>query len=508
MKLKMIRSISCLIFINLSQIHYGQQNEPNFFEAIEQENLPLIETYLKKGVPINKPSDDYDSLTPLQYAVEKGKLNAVSFLLKKGARIDYRGVKTYSPLFLAVMNRDIKILQWLIQHGADVNFREPETGQTPLHHAAYFSGQFDEYIEIVQLLLSKGAFPNSRDSDGKTPLLEALKVNFKKFKIIQLFIQYKADINARDKEGRTPLHYAVDTNYENVEILELILKNHGDVHAQTYFNKFTPLLAAANKDSANPDVILLLLKYKSNINAKDYLGDTALHIAVKSNNLPLVKLLIENGANPSLKNKDGLTPFAVSHDCVDDNQDELYVKNYLSQKGFRLSQNEVKYVEKMKKSSECTNGETRRPNQKQKKTESMPEERKKNSAAEILKTLLGIILSLGYFGLSMYLREKVYLANPLKNGFGSFNGFLGSALLGALIIGGFASLIDPGGANFSEAFGNLFTNILVGGLIGFGMGGTLAGFNLKHFKENRVLYYLSAALISGIAMWISIILIN
>jgi ankyrin repeat protein len=53
---------------------------------------------------------------------------------------------------------------------------------------------------------------------------------------------------------------------------------------------------------------------KQFINAQNKLGDTPLHLAASRSHVEVVNVLLENGADPSLSNKDGETPFALSHD--------------------------------------------------------------------------------------------------------------------------------------------------------------------------------------------------
>ena len=55
----------------------------------------------------------------------------------------------------------------------------------------------------------------------------------------------------------------------------------------------------------NPDIISLLLSFNANPNAKDFEGSTPLHIAADGNNIECVRLLIEAGANPNLRNEFG-----------------------------------------------------------------------------------------------------------------------------------------------------------------------------------------------------------
>jgi uncharacterized protein len=110
-------------------------------------------------------------------------------------------------------------------------------------------------------LLAEGANPNTKDDEGDPLLLNAAL--YSSPKVIELLLQKGADPNAKNKEGETALMWAVH-DFEKVRCL---LKKGADVNAQT----------------------------KS--------GNTALLIgSVGSDQYQIVKLLLDNGADPTVKN--------------------------------------------------------------------------------------------------------------------------------------------------------------------------------------------------------------
>ncbi|RIB23243.1 ankyrin repeat-containing domain protein [Gigaspora rosea] len=70
----------------------------------------------------------------------------------------------------ATRSGKLEICRLLLEHGANVNAVTPELLSTPLHRAAIINNS-----EIVHLLLSSGANPKLKDSDGHTPLDKARK---------------------------------------------------------------------------------------------------------------------------------------------------------------------------------------------------------------------------------------------------------------------------------------------------------------------------------------------
>ena len=71
------------------------------------------------------------------------------------------------PLKRAAEANDIKRLEWLLKHGAEVD--RTFTGETALHSAVRGDSR-----EAVDLLLAAGANPNQQDVDGWTPMFSAL----------------------------------------------------------------------------------------------------------------------------------------------------------------------------------------------------------------------------------------------------------------------------------------------------------------------------------------------
>ena len=117
-------------------------------------------------------------------------------------------------------------------------------------------------------------------------------------------------MNSRDSEGRTPLHVAVESNC-NKEQVEKLIKYGADVNAlieckdsktirelpkeSSNFDGDLSLHVAIRKQ--NVEIVKLLLEHKANINVKNHLNCTPIFFACIWNSLEMVKLLLEHGAN-------------------------------------------------------------------------------------------------------------------------------------------------------------------------------------------------------------------
>lgn len=163
-------------------------------------------------------SRDKVGMTPLELAAQGDHRDVVEFLLDHGADVNARdsnGGFTAIDLALSSYHHQ-DVLQLLIAHGANVNTASKQ-GTTPLEEAA-MRGQMD----ALQLLLSKGAQVNTLDSGGDTALLWALLMGHTD--AAKMLIDAGADVNVRDGKGMTPLFVA---RRHDMDAIEKLLIAHG-----------------------------------------------------------------------------------------------------------------------------------------------------------------------------------------------------------------------------------------------------------------------------------------
>ena len=91
-------------------------------------------------------------------------LRMAELLRTHGANIDHVS-RNETPLLRTVKGRRLKLLKWMIDHGADINFQDA-SGYAGLHYAV--SGSHT--LAQVEELLSYGARPQLRAKDGSTPI--------------------------------------------------------------------------------------------------------------------------------------------------------------------------------------------------------------------------------------------------------------------------------------------------------------------------------------------------
>jgi ankyrin repeat protein len=121
-----------------------------------------------------------DGFQPLGLACFFGQYDVAEYLLKAGAAPNSpaRNALKATPIHSAAAGRHERIVNLLLQHGADPNLRE-QGGFTPLHAAAQ-NGD----VEIIRALLMGGADLTIKSSEGKTAMDVAMEAGHEKATIL------------------------------------------------------------------------------------------------------------------------------------------------------------------------------------------------------------------------------------------------------------------------------------------------------------------------------------
>lgn len=155
----------------------------------------------------------------------------------------------------------------------------------------------------INAFIDAGININAQNAaDGRTPLISAAARG--DLEVVKLLLQRGADPNVKDKENYTALFHAIEAMYQEVALAILDHPNL-DLNAKG-LNGVTALMSFAWRD--DDDVVRKLLDRGADVNAQDNDGDAALHGVAKSGNMEILDMLLQKGANPNLKNKLGGTP--------------------------------------------------------------------------------------------------------------------------------------------------------------------------------------------------------
>ena len=142
-------------------------------------------------------------------AAKCGNLEQVENCLSQGAEIDAKNDYSLTPLILAASEGHLPVVQYLIEHRAEVNARSYNYGSTALMLAAE-NGHFP----VVQYLVEQGAEVNAKNDYGWTALIWAARYGH--LSVVQYLVEHRAEVNARTNYGSTSLMRAAYKGYLTV----------------------------------------------------------------------------------------------------------------------------------------------------------------------------------------------------------------------------------------------------------------------------------------------------
>jgi ankyrin repeat protein len=154
---------------------------------------------------------------PIQWFVYYNDTTALKAVLDAGG--DLSSLDLDQELGHASFFGHWKVVDFLIKHGANVNYAQPDTGETPLHSALCKAGR-PYFLLVLKLLVENGADVNAKTIPGKetggfmrdvrtkgeTPLHRAAAYGDEA--MIDYLLEKGADREARDANGDSPLTWA------------------------------------------------------------------------------------------------------------------------------------------------------------------------------------------------------------------------------------------------------------------------------------------------------------
>lgn len=246
-------------------------DEPRDFARIVQKLTKLYDLSKKR---IDK-LDSYFNLSLPDSALSS------FFILDRAARIDSKQlvIRLYQDsvvdpevfdcyaLFAAARHNACTLAEFAFDQEANAN--SVLYSQTALHEAI-----FHRHIDMVKLLVARGAHIESEGRHSMTPLHRAASRSGD-ISLVMFLLWKGARIEARDEYQKTPLYHAVTTG--NLDVVRYLLEN----GARTSAGPRGPLPIHAATAGKYSDILELLLEYGADIAAQDDKGDTALHFAAE-----------------------------------------------------------------------------------------------------------------------------------------------------------------------------------------------------------------------------------
>ncbi|XP_008552161.1 putative ankyrin repeat protein RF_0381 [Microplitis demolitor] len=273
---------------------------------------------LNHGVEVNKINCRQTHNSPLFWAIINENIEIVQVIIAKGANVNYKNSSGKLAIFGAVEKNNEELVNLLLaQKDIVVNSKNISV---PLEAAAKVGNQ-----NIFDSLVHQGANANTSYSPGETMFqiavergyLSTVKNLLNKYPNLHTDTENKnllasAIIGCGDEHKQivnllTVHGFVVDSDYINdnkllaaavynkyYKITEDLLKLGAAVNVVSDFHSSTPLTIACEKNFE--DFVKLLLKYGADVNLKGKYDITALYEAVRSSYFGITKLLLDNNA--------------------------------------------------------------------------------------------------------------------------------------------------------------------------------------------------------------------
>ncbi|CAI5514490.1 unnamed protein product, partial [Closterium sp. Naga37s-1] len=146
---------------------------------------------------------DYDGRTPMHLAAVTGQDKVVQFLLAHGAQVNAKDAFWRTPLQEAVAAGHWSTAEILRSNGGELHLRNQGT------HLCRLASSSNSHQ--LARLLEFGADPNSADYDGRTALHVAAAEGH--LNVVKVLLQGGASPSVRDRWQRTPMDEARDNNH-------------------------------------------------------------------------------------------------------------------------------------------------------------------------------------------------------------------------------------------------------------------------------------------------------
>lgn len=222
-----------------------------------------------------KDAQTVEGATPLIFAVNSNKPEAVRTLLSYEPDVDKMTNSHETALLIAVKNMYFEIAEMLIREGADINLQDSK-GATALHYASLYG-----YLDMVDMLLYYDALMNIKASDGSTPLMGAIWSGYTE--VVDLLVQKGADVNEKDNEGLSPFMIAAFAG--DTIMMDILQKKGADIYAQNKNGQNALSLAIAGGKTETVNYLLRTGEWMTQKNSDPY------NTAAKLNRKDIIEIL-------------------------------------------------------------------------------------------------------------------------------------------------------------------------------------------------------------------------
>ena len=303
-------------------------------KAIQARSYELVTALINHGADVNRCGGHFKLLCPLFLALNNTRM--LQIILDLGADINVcLNLSGHTALMHAAFTNNVCLVETLLKYNADMyaesNCHTALTLACVKDNTEVVSALLDHGMEVnhvtenkqtalwcslkaknfalTEMLIKHGANVNFASSGGVTVLMEALRHCAADFS--ELILKHGADVNAQDDNGDTALFHALRTHSlfkgEKVSLLLQYGANFNHINLSLR----TPLMVAAGLHR-NLYVFKVLLASQPELNAGDINGDTALHVTVHCSDEEKLKMLVSSGAQMNIHDEQHRTPLMVA----------------------------------------------------------------------------------------------------------------------------------------------------------------------------------------------------
>jgi ankyrin repeat protein len=281
----------------------GKEGWTVLHKAADLGNEEIVTLLVQQGAMVN--AVDERKTNPLHLAARKGHLEVVRVLILSGAEVNTTAIDRLIALDYAITSGQLEVTKMLLDNGALIERRGGDRW-TPLHRAARGG-----HAQIVALLLQKGTDMLSEDLKGETPLHAAARSG--KREVVELLLSARPDLNGeklfkKDKKGSTPRDVAFFTAHFDIH-KQL---RAAEIEAMPSTPSTTDKIASAIESGKRDKIRRLLAEKPGDVDARIEGRQPGLHLAMQEQQIDIVKVFLDNGADINSIGYHGWTPLHIA----------------------------------------------------------------------------------------------------------------------------------------------------------------------------------------------------